>query len=255
MGKYHGQSNGMLRACSTERTATLTAATLPWPPNSATKRPPGFSARWTPCRTASASWIQCSAAFENTASNSASNGRAVASRMRGVETEGAGGSDHRRLRHRCPPPSRRIRRSARSARRRRSQDRGSVRPAAERAARSSAPPARGRMRHSAGSQRATTSVSWLHDASFQLPASSCPASSWFMVRRFTGRGPSSAEQDVGASSALALQRQLSVSAISDQLVPVHAGPPRRAVERQPPQRRAPTAERPAPSAESLIPDP
>ena len=38
--------------------------TLPAPPNSATKRPPGFNARATPIRTASGSSIQCKAALE-----------------------------------------------------------------------------------------------------------------------------------------------------------------------------------------------
>ena len=44
---------------------------LPLPPNSATNRPPGFSARATPAITSSASGIQCSTALENTASNPA----------------------------------------------------------------------------------------------------------------------------------------------------------------------------------------
>src|SRR6516225_2674154 len=50
----------------------MIAAVLLWPPISATKRPPGLSARRTPARTASGGRIQWSAAFENTASNSRS---------------------------------------------------------------------------------------------------------------------------------------------------------------------------------------
>ena len=67
------------RCASTLRMATWMAAMLPCPPNSATKRPPGFSARWTPASIASWSRTQCSAAFENTASNSRSNGNRSAS--------------------------------------------------------------------------------------------------------------------------------------------------------------------------------
>jgi hypothetical protein len=45
---------------------------VPNPPNSPTNRPPGRSARRTPAATSAGRFIQCSTAFENTASNSAS---------------------------------------------------------------------------------------------------------------------------------------------------------------------------------------
>ena len=64
---------------NTARIATAIAATLVWPPNSATKRPPGRRDLATPASTASASGTQCRTAFENTASNSPRNGRLRAS--------------------------------------------------------------------------------------------------------------------------------------------------------------------------------
>jgi hypothetical protein len=54
-------------------------STLPAPPHSATNRPPGFSARQTPAIAASGSRIQCSAALEKTASNSAAKASRVPS--------------------------------------------------------------------------------------------------------------------------------------------------------------------------------
>ena len=53
----------------------LELAKHPSPPHSATKRPPGLSARHTPASTASARGIQCKAALLNTASNSFAKGR------------------------------------------------------------------------------------------------------------------------------------------------------------------------------------
>ena len=58
------------------RDAAQTVPTQPAPPNSATRRPPGFNARAIPRAAASARVIQCSAAFEKTASNVPSNASA-----------------------------------------------------------------------------------------------------------------------------------------------------------------------------------
>ena len=62
----------MPRRASARSSAATIVATQPWPPHSATKRPPGRSARQTPAITSSARFIQCSAALLNTASNSSS---------------------------------------------------------------------------------------------------------------------------------------------------------------------------------------
>ena len=72
LGDFDGEFGRLMAdLAKTAVSATMTEAMLPWPPISATKRPPGFNARLTPAMTASASRIQCRAAFENTASNSA----------------------------------------------------------------------------------------------------------------------------------------------------------------------------------------
>ena len=59
----------------TARSAVRIAAIFPWPPISATNRPPGFNALQIAARLAACSpaGIQCSAAFENTASNRPAN--------------------------------------------------------------------------------------------------------------------------------------------------------------------------------------
>ena len=44
------RSAGMPRRVKTASSATRIAAMFPWPPHSATKRPPGFSARYTPAQ-------------------------------------------------------------------------------------------------------------------------------------------------------------------------------------------------------------
>ena len=64
-------------ARSTARMAVEIAATFPCAPISPMKRPRGTSARPIPASARSGSRIQCSAAFENAASNSARNGRRV----------------------------------------------------------------------------------------------------------------------------------------------------------------------------------
>ena len=69
-GKNQGLATTISRDDSADSMAVTIAATLPCPPNSPTKRPPGFSARHTPEMTASGCVIQCNTAFENTASNS-----------------------------------------------------------------------------------------------------------------------------------------------------------------------------------------
>src|SRR5712691_9605806 len=65
----------MPRRPSASTSARSIFATHPCPPHSATKRPPGLSARHTPAITTSARFIQWSAALLNTASNSLSKAR------------------------------------------------------------------------------------------------------------------------------------------------------------------------------------
>ena len=109
--------------------ATMIAATLPWPPISPTNRPPGRSARATPAITASGSaLIQCRAAFENTASNSARERQGCAVDEPRVDAAVAALRAPCRARRRRRPPRSRARPAAAAARRRRSRGRGCARP-------------------------------------------------------------------------------------------------------------------------------
>ena len=77
-GNHHGQRSSAV-APKTVSSAASIDRILPSPPNSATKRPPGRSAAAIDCTAASAFFTQCSAAFENTASNDSSNRKLAAS--------------------------------------------------------------------------------------------------------------------------------------------------------------------------------
>ena len=131
---------------------------LPSPPISPAKRPPGFSARKIALATRSLSSIQCSAAFEKAASNSR-----VERHVRRVHVMHV---DADRLRRPRPAPAncrprrrrRHARRSCGSAPHRRSQRRGSARPAWDRAGR--AQPRRGRRRSGRPAHSPRRSSGW-----------------------------------------------------------------------------------------------
>src|SRR5690349_4729870 len=77
VGKYQGTraSPSNPRRFNAWTRAVRILRIQPWPPHSATNRPPGFNERYTPASITSALLIQCSAALLNTASNSSLYGR------------------------------------------------------------------------------------------------------------------------------------------------------------------------------------
>ncbi len=72
----------------------MIAAVLLWPPISATNRPPGFNARWTPASTASARAHPMQCRVREHRVELAGEGQVLGCHHPGVETARAGGGDH-----------------------------------------------------------------------------------------------------------------------------------------------------------------